>query len=103
MKLDVYRSCSWTEKRQVLEAFWRRGVTQPKRIEEAAVQYGAWAIVCLVVLALELVPVIVVSVGRGSALAWVGLALQLGVLLSLLWSVVRYQELRRTPRSAIAS
>ena len=67
--LDVYRSCSRSEKREVLEVFWRRDVVASERITDAALQYGPWALLCCVVLAAEPIPVLALSVGRSNALA----------------------------------
>ena len=95
--MDVYRSCSRSEKRDVLGVFWHRGVDASDRIRVAALQYAPWAIVCLVVLAFELVPVIVLSIGHVDVLGAIAIALEALVLLSLGWAVVRFQELRLIP------
>lgn len=99
MKLDVYRSCSFREKREVLDAFWRtKGASSP-RIEEAARQYGPYAVVSLVVIALELAVVLAVSIDRGLAIAWIAGPLELVTLASTWWAVVRDRALRAAPSS----
>jgi len=102
MKLDVYRSCSWKEKRQVLESFWRRGVEVPERIEVAAGQYGPWAVLCLAIVAVELVALGVFLIGHSPALAAVALALAGFDLWSLWWAAVRTRELHAATRPALA-
>jgi hypothetical protein len=95
MSLGVYRSCSRSEKRDVLEAFWRRNVNAPDRILHAALEYGPWAVLCCVVLSLEPVPVLALSIGRVNALAVAAVAVESTLLVSLSWAVVRTTALRR--------
>jgi hypothetical protein len=94
MKLDVYRSCSRAEKREVLNVYWHKNVETTIRIHDAAVQYGPWAIACIVILALELVPVIALSFGHTNAVGVVAVALEVFLLVSLWWAILRYEELR---------
>jgi uncharacterized membrane protein YcjF (UPF0283 family) len=95
VELDVYRSCSRSEKRQVLEVFWHRDAVATERILLAAIQYGPWAVLCCVVLALEPIPVVALSFGRVDAVAWGGLAVEAVILLALWWAAVRCTSLRR--------
>lgn len=97
MKLDVYRSCTRSEKRLVLEAFWSRESAPQPRIYEAAVQYGPFAVICLVAVALEFAVVLAISLERGWVLAWfAGFAMAL-TLLSTWWAVVRIRALKDSP------
>lgn len=96
MKLDVYRSCSRQEKGEVLNAFWHTNVTPTQRIHEAAIQYGPWAVLCLVTLALELGLVIYVAINRAAVVGWFAVLLEAIVVLSLWWAVVRWRALRQT-------
>jgi len=95
MSLDIYRSCSRSEKRDVLEAFWRREVDSPDRIMRAALQYGPWAVLCCLVLALEPIPVLALAVGRVDALVAAAVVVEAVVLASLWWATVRITTLRR--------
>jgi hypothetical protein len=95
VKLDVYRACSRTEKRDVLQVFWRRDVEAPDRITRAALQYGPWAVLCCAILALEPLPVLALSLGRVDALAVVSCVLEVAIVLSLWWATVRFAALRR--------
>jgi hypothetical protein len=99
VRLDVYRSCTRAEKREVLEVFWRRNVIKPARITSAARQYGPWAIVCCVVLAFEPVPVLALSAGRNVAVVGIAALVEVVLLVSLWWATVRNVELRRLPLS----
>jgi len=94
MKLDVYRSCSRAEKREMLNVYWHRNVQASDRIGSAALQYGPWAIVCLVVLVLELIFVIALSFGSNQLVAFAATAAEVLVVLSLWWAVVRFAELK---------
>lgn len=95
MALNVYRSCTSTEKRAMLQVFWNRGVEAPARIEVAAAQYGLWAFACCIVLAIEPIPVIIVSLGHNGFVAGVAIAIELVLVLSARWAAVRTRELRR--------
>jgi hypothetical protein len=95
VELDVYRSCSRSEKRQVLEVFWRRNTVATERTVQAALQYGPWAVLCCVVLALEPIPVVALSFGRVDAVAWSALVVESVILLTLGWAAVRCASLRR--------
>jgi hypothetical protein len=95
MKLDVYRSCSRHEKRQVLETFWHAHVESSTRIRDAAVQYGPYAVACLVAVAAELVVVIVASAHRALVISWIAVVVEAVVVLSLWWAVVRSRALKR--------
>jgi hypothetical protein len=96
VRLDVYKDCSRAEKRQVLETFWRRGHPRPtERVATAARQYGPWAVLCLAILALELVPIIALSVAHTAVIILgAALVLEVLVLLSLMWAAIRWQELQ---------
>ncbi len=94
MKLDVYRSCSRAEKREVLDAFWRRNAQPTSRIREATNQYGPYAVICLVAVALELAVVIFVSIDRAVVIGALAILFEALDVLSLWWAVVRYRTIR---------
>lgn len=104
MRLDVYRGCTWREKRDVLNAFWRRDVESPERIEEAAFQYGYYAVASLVIIAAELALVCVVGFARHDGWVWVAVAAEAFNLWSTWWSVVRFREVKHAwSRTALRS
>jgi uncharacterized membrane protein YkgB len=96
MKLDVYRSCSRKEKGQVLETFWRSNVESSDRIRHAATQYGPYAVLCLVVVALELGVIIGLAVSRASVLGAIATVLEVITVASLWWALVRTRAIRKT-------
>ncbi|HQT99559.1 MAG TPA: hypothetical protein PLG60_03555 [Acidimicrobiales bacterium] len=94
MKLDVYRRCTRREKMEVLSAFWRRHGDAPPAILEAARQYGAYAVLCVAAICLELIVVIVAGFSHALVVGWLALAVEVFTLWSLWWSVLRYRALR---------
>lgn len=100
MKLDVYRSCSPSEKREVLGAFWHKDVNSSARVREAAVQYGPWAVLSLVAIAVELAIVMAVALGHADVIVGAALVIELFVLWSLWWALVRSRHIRREASSA---
>lgn len=102
MGLVVYRSCTWREKREVLETFWRTKSSLSEKINQAALEYGPYATVCILVIAIELVPVIIYAVERSSPWAWLAVPGELLTALSLWRAHDRYRSLRAqfaaTPR-----
>ena len=97
MRLDVYRSCSRQEKREVLDTFWRRGRRSGALVRRAAQQYGPYAVLSLIAVALELALVIVISVGRAYLIGGVAAALEVITLTSLWWAIVRTRSLSNEP------
>ncbi len=98
VKLDVYRSCSREEKREVLGTFWRAKGADSPRAERAAEQYGAYAIIYVGAIALELLVVIIAGFDHAHVVGWLALGAEVFVLWCLWWAVVRYRALR-TPGS----
>jgi hypothetical protein len=95
VKLDVYRSCSRQEKGQVLDTFWRSHVKSSERIRLAAVQYGPYAVICLVAVALELAVIIGLSLSRADVIGIIAIVLEAVTVASLWWAVVRTRAVRR--------
>jgi hypothetical protein len=94
MNLDVYRGCSFGEKRDVLNAFWRSGVETTPRIMEAAVQYGYYTVICLAVIMAELALILAVAINHGSFVMWLTALGELFVVWSTWWAVKRYRTLK---------
>jgi hypothetical protein len=94
VNLDVYRSCSFKEKREVLSVFWRTTAEGTERISRAAVQYGYVAIICLIAILLESVLLTVLSIVHGSALAWIGAAGDAFMVWAIGRALVRYRALK---------
>jgi hypothetical protein len=94
VNLDVYRSCSFKEKREVLNVFWRASSEGSERVSRAAVQYGYPAIICLVAILVESVLLTFVSIVHSSALAWLAGAGDVFMVWAIWWAVARYRALR---------
>jgi hypothetical protein len=94
VNLDVYRSCSFKEKRDVLNTFWRTNTTPTSRIGEAAVQYGYYAVLCLAVVVVELALILIVAINHGSFITWLTAAGEIFVVWSTWWAVKRFRILR---------
>jgi hypothetical protein len=95
MKLDVYRSCSRQEKGQVLDTFWRTNVESTERIHRAAVQYGPYAVICLLAMALELAVIIGLSISRADVIGAIAAVFEAVTVVSLWWALVRTRAIRR--------
>ena len=94
MKLDVYRACTRPEKRVVLGTFWRASSQSSSRIVRAAQEYGAYAIIYVAAIAIEVLVVMVAGFRHVAIVGWLALGAELFVLWSLWWSIVRYRALR---------
>jgi hypothetical protein len=94
VKIDVYRGCSFKEKRDVLNVFWRTNVETTSQIREAAVQYGFYAVICLVVLVLEVTLLLVVALNHSAIFAGLSAAAELFMIWSTWWAVKRYRTLK---------
>ena len=102
MNLDVYRGCSWKEKRDVLNVFWSSNADATARHGVAAVQYGFYTLICLGVIVIEVAFILAVAINHGSFVAWLSGLVELFVLWSTWWALKRYRILKRqfTSRSS---
>jgi hypothetical protein len=94
VSIETYRSCSWREKRDVLNVFWRTNVEASSRLVEAAVQYGYYTVICLVVIMVEIALILVVGVRHNSFVAGLAAASELFMIWSTWWAVKRYRMLK---------
>lgn len=94
VNIDVYRGCTFKEKRDVLNVFWRTNVEATSRIMEAAVQYGFYAVICLVVVMLELALILVVGLNHNSLVAGLSALGELFMIWSTWWAIKRYRLLK---------
>jgi hypothetical protein len=94
VKIDVYRSCTWREKRDVLNVFWRTNVDASSRIVEASVQYGYYAIICLVVVMVEVAFILGVALDRNALIAALTVLAELFMIWSTWWAMKRYRVLK---------
>ncbi len=94
VNIDLYRSCTFKEKRDVLNVFWRKNVEASSRIGTAAVQYGYYAIICLVVVMLELALILAAALDHASFVAGTSALAELFMIWSTWWAIKRYQVLK---------
>ena len=94
MNIDVYRNCTFKEKRDVLNVFWRTNVESTTRIGEAAVQYGYYAVICLAIVMLEVALILVVALNHNAFVAGFSAAAELFMLWSTWWAIKRYRLLK---------
>jgi len=102
MKLDSYQSCSPTEKRQVLGVFWRSEDAPSIKVAEGAVEYGPVAVICIIIIAVELLALAIVGVVWSMVWGWFFCIPLLLALLSLWKAIMRTRELQ-SPGSASAA
>ena len=94
VRLNVYRGCSRQEKREVLGTFWCTASPSSSRILEAAEQYGAYAIIYVAAIAVEVLVVMIAGFSHVAVVGWLALGGEAFILWSLWWSIVRYRALR---------
>lgn len=94
MNVDVYRACTWKEKRDVLNVFWRRNVETTTRIGEAAVQYGYYALICLAVVMAELAVILAAAINHSSFVAGLAALAEVFMIWSTGWALLRYRFLK---------
>jgi hypothetical protein len=94
VKIDVYRSCTWHEKRDVLNVFWRANVDASSRIVEASVQYGYYAIIFMVVVMLEVAFILGVALERNALVAALTVLAEVFMFWSTWWAMKRYRILK---------
>ena len=66
MRLATYRSCTWREKRDMLQSYWSGRPAPSPQIAAAAREYSPYALAMVVVIALECALVTLVLGWRGS-------------------------------------
>ncbi|MDH2903555.1 MAG: hypothetical protein PXZ08_06360 [Actinomycetota bacterium] len=94
MGLATYKSCTFNEKRAVLRTFWSCRAHESEKINQAAREYGPYALVLVLVISVELVVIAALLVARANGWAWIATAASVLGLWSLWWTV---QCRRRTP------
>jgi len=94
VNIDLYRSCTFKEKRDVLNVFWRKNVEASSRIGTAAVQYGYYAIICLAVVMLELALILAAALDHASFVAGISALAELFMIWSTWWAIKRYHVLK---------
>lgn len=94
MNIDVYRGCTWKEKRDVLDVFWRTHVDASSRLVEASVQYGYYAVICLLVVMIEIAVILAVAVNHNAFVAGLSAFAEFFMIWSTWWAIKRYRLLQ---------
>ena len=87
MALATYNSCSFNEKRAVLRTFWSGRAHQSDKINQAAREYGPYALWLVVIITIELLIIAALLVARTNGWAWVATAATVLALWSLWWTI----------------
>jgi hypothetical protein len=95
VRLATYQSCSFAEKRAVLQTFWSNHVDESDKVNRAADEYGPYAYAMVAFIAAELILISAVLLVRGSW--WSGIAFAASAFaLWCLWWTRRCQRARRS-------
>jgi hypothetical protein len=81
VRLSAYHSCTFREKRAVLGAFWSGRIDPSEKVNEAAREYGPYAVAMIAVISFELLVISVALFVAGSWWSWVGV----GATILTLW------------------
>lgn len=87
MGLATYKSCSFNEKRAVLRTFWSCRAHETEKINQAAREYGPYALGLVVVITVELAVIAALLVARANGWAWVATTATVLALWSLWWTL----------------
>src|SRR5271169_7154728 len=95
VRLATYQSCSFAEKRAVLQTFWSNHVNESDKVNRAADEYGPFALAMVAFIAAELVLISAVLLARGSW--WSSIAIVASAFVRwCLWWTRRCQLARRS-------
>lgn len=88
VRLATYNSCSFNEKRAVLRAFWSGRSDESEKINQAAREYGPYALALVAIISLELLIIAALLIAWSNGWAWAATASTVLALWSLWWTVV---------------
>lgn len=86
MGLATYKSCSFNEKRAVLRTFWSCRTHESEKINQAAREYGPYALGLVAVVTVELVIIATLLFARANGWTWVATSATVLSLWSLWWT-----------------
>ena len=87
MGLATYNKCTFSEKRDVLRTFWSARPHESEMINEAASEYGPYALWLVVIITVELAIIAALLVVRANGWSWVATAATVLALWSLWWTL----------------
>jgi hypothetical protein len=99
MRLAVYNTCSFREKRAVLHTFWSGTTNESEKINEAAREYGPYALGLVAIITLELALIAVLLVIRANGWAWTGTGMSVLAGWSLWWTFICRRRINTAPPS----
>ncbi len=88
MRLATYNSCSFNEKRSVLRTFWSGRPDESQKINEAAHEYGPYALLLVATITVELIIIAALLILRANGWAWVPTGASVLSIWSLWWTAV---------------
>jgi hypothetical protein len=97
MSLAVYNTCSRQEKRAVMRAFWSGRFDDSHKINQAAKEYGPYALGLVTIVTLEIVFIATLLVIRANGWAWTSTAGSVLALWSLWWTVLCRRTINSGP------
>lgn len=86
MRLATYNSCSFNEKRAVLRTFWSGRADASDKINQAAREYGPYALGLVAIITIELVVIAALLIIRANDWAWTATGTSVLALRSLWWT-----------------
>ena len=101
--LATYRRCTFSEKRAVLRVFWSCRESDSDTVNEAAREYGPYALVMVVVIAIELAVIAAVLFNRGNVWAWPAVAATAFAVVCVWWTRVCQRAIGAPARRPVPS
>ncbi len=87
MGLATYKTCTFSEKRMVLRTFWSGRPHETEKINQAAREYGPYALGLVAVITIELVTIASLLLARANGWTWIATAASVLALWSLWWTL----------------
>ena len=87
MGLATYKTCSFHEKRAALRTFWSCRPHESEKINQAAHEYGPYALALVAVITIELILIAALLLARANGWTWVATGTSVLALWSLWWTL----------------
>ncbi len=87
MGLATYKTCSFNEKRMVLRTFWSCRPHESDKINQAAHEYGPYALGLVTVITVELVIIAALLLARANGWTWIATTASVLAFWSLWWTL----------------
>lgn len=103
VRLVTYRRCTFSEKRAVLGVFWARRESDNDTVNEAAREYGPYALAMVVVIAVELAVIAAVLLNKDNVWAWPAVAVTGLAVVCVWWTRVCQRTIASSARGPAPS